>query len=755
MANIRIKYVIAFGILLSYYIIFRSSTHLSFEIETLFQIETTNDSQPSNQAIHGNPVQKVISPSKKSAKDALIKIVAFTNIDFLPMAKHWYNRLTELGYTTHVLVLVDEQSIQEFTAINQDNTDEYYRFEIQLLEMSKTRKEMVQNLWYNRILYCVQQLKLGTSLLLSDTDNVFHKFVNMDEFYHENYDVMLAEALMFPKHVFKQQGFVFCAGLIFLKATKATLTLWESLLEQCDGGTKRCDDQVEMNVLLAESMEWDSEKALANKAKDGLVQDEFTGRSKIVPDFQAKVWDKDFAWRGPLDTDVCPSENNWVSMPGRIPNFNNRILDGRAHGRGDSKLARVKVWEKFCGKDGTNRNPNIETSIEDRLRQAAAKAGYTAVSHSNPNISIMNEEKIEISTKIRAIVHMGPHKTGTSSIQDASKKFQNELLKDGYEMPWTIAIEDPNVRNRKPNAWIRQAHNQVRFAKCFIPQEKSENKFPCIEDLLSAGHEIAKKRENVLISTEFFDEIDAAGIDKLMTYLSRWDEVKIVIYYRHFYSWIYSDYNQLVKDQKLRDQNFVDFIQNNPLFTKHMNMTHAAPLIKRLKASGIRDDDIIIINMHDKSLGGPVESFYCHDTIKTPKTCESVRNEKQIASNGSISLDEIHLAYAAIAAGLYNFKGNMVPPAVLRKIREKISTSNKQLKRKCIADDDSIVNMLWGKSLEYRNELFPNHDTIMNSTLEEGAMRMDFDKSFEKAFCWVDTGDVISQDSWKDFFRNL
>ncbi|GFH46293.1 hypothetical protein CTEN210_02767 [Chaetoceros tenuissimus] len=754
MRNTSMKYAIVFGILLSCYIIFISNTQLSFEAETVFQLDTKDDSLPTK-AIHANPVQKVVSPIHNSTKDALIKIVAFTSVDFLPMAKHWYNRLTELGYTTHVLVLIDEQSIQEFTAINQDNTDEYYRFEIQLVEKGTKRKDMVQSLWYHRILYCVQQLKLGTSLLVSDTDVVFQRYIPIEELSHENYDVMLAEALMFPKHVFEQQGFVFCGCLTFLKATKATLTVWERLLEQCDGGTKRCDDQVEMNVLLAESMEWDSEKALANKAKDGLVQDEFTGRSKVVPDFKANVWDRDFAWRGPLDTDVCPTENNWVSMPGNIPNFNNRILDGRAHGRGDSKLARVKVWEKFCGKDGTNRNPDVETSIEDRLRQAAAKAGYTAVGHSKSNISIMEEKKIEISSKIRAIVHMGPHKTGTSSIQDASKKFQNELLKDGYEMPWAIAIEDPNVRNRKPNAWIRQAHNQVRFAKCFIPQEKSENKFPCIEDLLSAGHEIAKKRRNVLISTEFFDEIDPAGIDKLMTYLSPWDEVKIVIYYRHFYSWIYSDYNQLVKDQKLRDQNFVDFIQKNPLFAKHMNMTHAAPLIKRLKASGIRDDDIIIINMHDKNLGGPVESFYCHDTINTPNTCEAVRNEKEIASNGSISLDEIHLAYAAIDASLYKFKRKMIPPAVLKQIREKISTSTIELKRKCIGNDDAIVNMLWEKSLEYKNELFPSHATILHSSLEEEKMRLDFEKSFEKAFCWVDTGDALSQDSWKEFFKKL
>ncbi|GFH61090.1 hypothetical protein CTEN210_17566 [Chaetoceros tenuissimus] len=403
---------------------------------------------------------------------------------------------------------------------------------------------------------------------------------------------------------------------------------------------------------------------------------------------------------------------------------------------------------------GDTRQSRGDKTDDALVYKATTKAGISKIAN-NSHVDIGNTEQMkETYTKIHAVVHMGPHKTGTSSIQDASKKFQNELRKDGYEMPWAIAIEDPIVSNRKPNAWIRQAHNQVRFAKCFIP-ETFANKFSCIEDLLSAGQEIAKKRKNVLISTEFFDEIDATGIDKLTTYLSRWDEVKIVIYYRHFYSWIYSYYNQMGKGQKLRDQNFADFIQNNTLFAKHTNTAYTAPLIKRLKASGIRDDDIIIINMHDKSLGGPVESFYCHDTIKTPNTCEAVRNEKEIALNGSISLDEIHLTYAAIEAGLYKFKGKMIPQAVFKRVRTKISSSNIQLKRKCIANDDAIVNMLWEKSLEYKDELFPSHDTIKHSRLEEENMRLDFDKSFEKAFCWVDKGDALSQDSWKEFFKNL
>ena len=40
-----------------------------------------------------------------------------------------------------------------------------------------------------------------------------------------------------------------------------------------------------------------------------------------------------------------------------------------------------------------------------------------------------------------AIIHMGPHKTGTSTIQLASKKYIEQLRQDQYEMPWAVNRE--------------------------------------------------------------------------------------------------------------------------------------------------------------------------------------------------------------------------------------------------------------------------------------------------------------------------
>lgn len=53
----------------------------------------------------------------------------------------------------------------------------------------------------------------------------------------------------------------------------------------------------------------------------------------------------------------------------------------------------------------------------------------------------VEQSKPKNGLKTRAVIHMGVHKTGTMSIQHASRDYQQMLKKDGYEMS-TVGFTD-------------------------------------------------------------------------------------------------------------------------------------------------------------------------------------------------------------------------------------------------------------------------------------------------------------------------
>eukprot|EP00957_Ditylum_brightwellii_P045774 3472524-Ditylum_brightwellii.AAC.1 len=74
--------------------------------------------------------------------------------------------MSDLGYNTHTLILIEEAAVNDFNAINAAG-EEFYRFEVMLVDPGMRREvdpgmkvnNFFQRLWYNRILYCLNQLK--------------------------------------------------------------------------------------------------------------------------------------------------------------------------------------------------------------------------------------------------------------------------------------------------------------------------------------------------------------------------------------------------------------------------------------------------------------------------------------------------------------------------------------------------------------------------------------------------------------------
>jgi hypothetical protein len=264
------------------------------------------------------------------------KIVGFITGSYGKIAMRWYDRLETLGYNNHYIICTDEETYANFVS-----NFTSYRVELSVLapfptqfshlRYGKKQRHRVKMLFAHRWVYTLEQLKLGNHILVTDVDNIFSSYYPMEELERSEYDVYHALETKHPEDVYNVQGFVFCGGMGWFRASPPTIRFIEEVVNRCG---IECDDQVLLNRIIAYvlNMEWhrtaEAHSDVTEHNEDtaqrtrfghhfkrivGLITKGFTGYSNSTG-AKVKVWDRDFAYRGKNDPSECP-ENNWVSMP--------------------------------------------------------------------------------------------------------------------------------------------------------------------------------------------------------------------------------------------------------------------------------------------------------------------------------------------------------------------------------------------------------------------------------------------------------
>lgn len=319
-------------------------------LRMLFQLDSDSEQLPTKMQEVLSTTQ-VVSAASDSASTGKTKIVAFCNSNYRSVAKAWYERMTRLGYSTHVIVATDQAMVEYLQKYAM-------RYEVMLhppLEpkynsRSKNKKDhlVLELLMAVRWKYLLQQLEQGNHILLTDVDNIFTRYVPLEDFENSSVDVWHAYATKYPRKMFFLQGFVVCSGMSWWRASPAGIHFSRIMHEACG---EMCDDQRVLNAILQSDLgmnwEWTPEikaSRISNATESdprfvGLLQKETYGTSNVTG-HRAGIWGRDFAYRGLVDPKTCP-ENNWVSMP---------ILEST--GRLTAWLTKAEsfdVWDKNCG----------------------------------------------------------------------------------------------------------------------------------------------------------------------------------------------------------------------------------------------------------------------------------------------------------------------------------------------------------------------------------------------------------------------
>eukprot|EP01082_Thalassiosira_pseudonana_P012313 g11053.t1 g11053 contig48:41235-42609(-) len=317
-----------------------------------------------------------------------------------------------------------------------------------------------------------------------------------------------------------------------------------------------------------------------------------------------------------------------------------------------------------------------------------------------------------------ALVHAGIHKTGTTTIQQLSKVHINELKRDGYEMPWVAKEEN--------------------------------NRFPCDPNLLLHGLDIAKRNRNLFVSAETLSKIDIEGVNLLSSYLAHWQEVTIVIYYRRFFDWFISVYNQISKSRKITDTvkwntSIIDFAESHVGIYNANSSQYTPFVVDRLKT---KFDNIVVANYHDKSEGELDESFFCNIMPNATHTCNAIRSQtKHVKFNAKENIDYSDLAYGAKQAGLVEINSDQDMRRFAKKIEDhhEKALNGAPFRRECLPSH--VLEEIWNITLTSEMWMLPSStDTAL------AEMRADFEIASNTKLCKVDVRKTLSDPSWIQFF---
>jgi hypothetical protein len=302
----------------------------------------------------------------------------------------------------------------------------------------------------------------------------------------------------------------------------------------------------------------------------------------------------------------------------------------------------------------------------------------------------------EVRKKPRLILHVGPQKTGSTSIQSMLdnigiiKPFSGTLPGDNWDYEHVTTEQNYFNCNVGPMGG---------FQDC-VPSEK----------LLARIESSRKDGKNLLLTDENLDGNYVKGLRDAIKD-EDWD-VTVIVMYRRIHSWLVSWYNQVEKTTNLDADGNILFDEdghpyrtehtkwpdqggvNIPTFTdwyyeytKYWKDTPEQRLFQHRSIGWYYlykevFDNVVLYNIHDRPKGTMIDDFFCN-VLEANTSCEKIRNNEipALDNNESVNLDLDILSVYAYGKGLIpkSAKRKEVVEAILRHIKE----TGKVLPRNC------------------------------------------------------------------------
>ena len=233
-------------------------------------------------------------------------ILGFSDINYLPVAKMWYKRLSSLGYQNHFLMALDILTYNELIKYN-------YRCN----KIADGIDGRFSDIWRRRLEVPLKYLKKGKNVFISDVDTYWNFYFSLDQL-SPKFDAFHAYATTWPRTVWKKWGFTLCGGIAGYRSNKKTMMLLQELLDECVKLQQKCDDQKLLNEKYAFSynLNWIGDAAYSEvyEYKITVFNKTFISRNRINCDSwistelsSKKIVAKLYQWKSYID--LCVIKN--------------------------------------------------------------------------------------------------------------------------------------------------------------------------------------------------------------------------------------------------------------------------------------------------------------------------------------------------------------------------------------------------------------------------------------------------------------
>lgn len=380
---------------------------------------------------------------------------------------------------------------------------------------------------------------------------------------------------------------------------------------------------------------------------------------------------------------------------------------------------------------------------------------------------------------MHAVIHVGPHKTGSSSLQqylyNSAKVNLTQADRDRGETD-ILTVLDNYIHPVVPCAQVWYLKTSCLAGSFHKGSRSSNSKFMMnwLEQFVAHS---SKAGSNIIMSSEEFDR-PTINVTKIAEYFVPY-QVHIVVAYRRFFDITKSWYSQENKWGFIRGSNgkriiisYVNWLSNDKI--DELKKIFSFDVYHRFKQ--VPSFNVSIMNSYQNPERSTQELFFCDHVPGANHTCAmAMSNKKSMVLTSNLSVEDDIMAWEAFASQIsqvypkleyhLNFRFNWWKREPWWKgynhwitIQQKYKTmmdsfDHDQNPAPTICLSDEIRERLLALSIEYETALFSEEFLDSENGLE--ALKVEFDKKIEVAGCTLDIESILSTQDWQEFLNGV